>query len=144
MALATLSDKVTTYYPWDYAKAIGEVKKSPVMDRYATSAVVKQGRTTRVTQGEVSAYELDGVGVDYSDTRRPRVFAFDNVIEVIGTPATKPFSLPGDSGSFIFDANSLEPYALLFGGGPDDKGIDRTLAHFMPDVLDHLGVRIVQ
>ena len=38
----------------------------------------------------------------------------------------------------------LRPYALLYGGGPDDQGIDRTLAQFLPEVLDELGVRIVQ
>jgi hypothetical protein len=39
---------------------------------------------------------------------------------------------------------SMHPYAFLYGGGPDDQGIDRTLAHYLPQVLDELGVRLVQ
>lgn len=62
----------------------------------------------------------------------------------MGTPPETPFSLPGDSGSFIIDAQTLEPYALLFAGGPDNNGIDRTIGTFMPDVFNTLGVQLVQ
>ena len=50
-------------------------------------------------------------------------------------PPNRAFSAGGDSGSFIIDRDTLAPYALLYGGGPDSLGIDRTLAQFMPDVL---------
>ena len=73
-----------------------------------------------------------------------RVMTYDDQIEIIGTPPNTPFSQPGDSGSFILEQGSLRPYALLYGGGPDSNGIDRTLAQFMPEVLDSMGVRLVQ
>ena len=70
---------------------------------------------------------------------------FDDQLEFVGHPDPKvPFSQPGDSGSFILDAKTLKPYALLYGGGPDDNGIDRTLGQFMPEVLESLGVWLVQ
>ena len=56
----------------------------------------------------------------------------------------RAFSAGDDSGSFIIDRDTLAPYALLYGGGPDSLGIDRTQAQFMPDVLNVMGVRLVQ
>jgi hypothetical protein len=106
--------------------------------------VTKRGRTTGVTRGTVSAYELDGVSIDYGTAERPAVVTFDDQIEIVGDPATRAFSQPGDSGSFVIDRDTLAPYALLYGGGRDRRGIDRTLAHFMPDVLRALSVRLVQ
>lgn len=40
---------------------IGTMAKAPVADRYGTVDVVKRGRTTGVTRGRVSAFELDDV-----------------------------------------------------------------------------------
>lgn len=144
-ALAELNDdEVDSFYPWRYA-GIGDIKRRPVSDRYATTKVVKRGRTTGVTRGRVSAYELDAVEIDYGTDDAPCIVSFDDQIEVIGDPdPSKPFSQPGDSGSFIIDQASMRPYALLYGGGPDDDGIDRTLGQFMPDVLGSLQVTLVR
>ena len=143
-AIATFSDDVSHFYPWSYA-GIGEIKRSPAANRFATRRVAKRGRTTGLTRGVVSAFDLDGVAIDYSEEEDgSKVVAFDNQLEFVGSPASRPFSQPGDSGSLIIDRDSLRPYALLYGGGPDDQGIDRTLAQFLPEVLDELGVRIVQ
>jgi hypothetical protein len=38
----------------------------------------------------------------------------------------------------------MQVYALLYGGGPDANGIDRTLAHFIPGVFKAMKVRLVQ
>ena len=141
-ALAQFSDQVDFFVPWDYA-GIGQIKKSAVSNRFTVSRVIKRGRTTGVTVGTVSAFELDGVMIDYGEGR-PAVVTFDDQIEIVGDPPTVPFSRPGDSGSFVIDRDTLEPYALLYGGGPDSRGIDRTLAHFMPDVLKTFKVRLVQ
>ncbi len=142
-ALARFSDIVDFFHPWDYA-GIGRIRRAPVSNRYSVSRVVKQGRTTRVTQGRISAYELDGVSVDYGTPTDPAVVTFDDQIEIIGDPPDRAFSAPGDSGSFVIDRGTMAPYALLYGGGPDSQGIDRTLAHFMPDVLRVMKVRLVQ
>ncbi len=143
-ALALLDEEAEHFYPWTYKK-VGEMKRSPVHDRYRVREVVKLGRTTGVTVGTVSAYELDGVALDYAPKQdEERVVVFDNQIEIIGSDPEEPFSQGGDSGSFILDRPSLKPYALLYGGGLDADGIDRTIAHFMGEVLDALDVEIVQ
>lgn len=142
-AIARLGGDCTDFYPWDY-RGIGEMDPRPFTDRYAVETVTKRGLTTDITEGEVSAYELDGVVIDYGTRRRPYLVTFDNQVEFVGTPPTKPFSQPGDSGSFILDLPTLRPYALLYAGGPDADGIDRTIGTFMPDVLDELGVRMIR
>jgi hypothetical protein len=143
-AMAAFSDRVSHFYPWSYA-GIGEIKRLPVDDRFATRNVIKRGRTTGVTRGVVSAFDLDGVAIDYSEAQDgSRTVTFDNQLEFVGAPPTRPFSQPGDSGSLIIDRDSLRPYALLYAGGPDNQGIDRTLAHYLPEVLDELGVSLVQ
>ncbi|HEX9794366.1 MAG TPA: hypothetical protein VGC54_10325 [Planctomycetota bacterium] len=142
-ALATFTDAVDFFQPWTYA-GIGSIQRKPVQDRFSITRVIKRGRTTGVTRGTISAYELDGVMLDYSETQDPALVAYDDQIEIVGDPPNKPFSQGGDSGSFIIDRDGLRVYALLYGGGPDDRGIDRTLAHFMPDVFGKMGVRLVQ
>ena len=125
---------------------MGRIKKVPVTDRFSVSRVIKRGRTTRVTRGTVSAFELDGIQIDYGTPTSPAVVTFDDQIELVGSPMRRdnPFSQGGDSGAFVIDRDSMKPYALLYGGGPDGSGIDRTLAHFMPDVLSKLKVKLVQ
>lgn len=142
-AIATFSDEVDFFEPWDYA-GIGRIKKTPVTDRFGVTRVIKRGRTTGVTRGRVSAFELDGVTINYGSRRNPAVVTYDDQIEVVGDPPATPFSDGGDSGSFIIDRDTMKPYALLYGGGPDDQGIDRTLAHFMPTVLKAMKVKLVQ
>jgi hypothetical protein len=143
-ALATFHEDVADFYPWHYA-GVGDMKPRVVEDRLEVSRVIKRGRTTQVTRGIVSAFELDGVFINYGSRRRERLVYFDDQLEFIHVrPETSNFSDGGDSGSFILDAETLRPYALLYGGGPDAQGIDRTLGHFMPDVLSSLKVRLVK
>jgi len=136
--------EVDYFYPWFY-EGIGAIQTEPVNDRYQVLEVSKKGRTTGVTHGRVSAFELDGIALNYGTARRPKIVTFDDQIEFVGNPDPRiPFSKPGDSGSFILDSRTLRPYALLYGGGPDFNGVDRTLGQFMPDVLNSLGVWLVQ
>jgi len=141
-ALAVFDPAIRWFYPWTY-QGIGEIDPRVIADRFTVRRVTKLGRTTGVTTGTVSAFMLDNVTINYGSDSRPHVIEFDNQIEFIGTPPQTPFSLPGDSGSFIFDADTLRPYALLFAGGAGDDGIDRTIASFMPDVLAQLNVRLI-
>lgn len=143
VALARFSDAVDFFEPWDYS-GIGRIGKQPVSSRFSVTRVIKRGRTTRVTRGTVSAYELDGVAIDYGTPSDPAIVRYDDQIEIIGSPPNRPFSQGGDSGSYIIDRDTMEVYALLYGGGPDSQGIDRTLAHFMPDVLKAMKIRLVQ
>jgi hypothetical protein len=143
-AIARLSDDATEFYP-RWMPGIGEMARVPIADRLSIRCVVKRGRTSGVTRGTISAFDLDGVEIDYSDDEDgSRIVSFDHQLEFVGPRRNAPFSKPGDSGSFILDAETLRPAALLFAGGRDSKGIDRTLGHFMPEVLAEMGARIAQ
>ena len=143
VAIATFSDEIEFFEPWDYA-GIGQIETTHVTSRTSVTHVVKRGRTTGVRHGTVSAFELDGVQINYGTRADPAVVTFDDQIEIIGSPPRKPFSAGGDSGSFIIDCDTMQVYALLYGGGPDANRIDRTLAHFIPDVFKAMRVRLVQ
>lgn len=101
--------------------------------------VAKVGRTTDVTRGRVTAFELDNVVVAY-DIGNLR---FDEQIEIEGA-GTDPFSQGGDSGSVIVNSDK-QPVALLFAGGDqggsNGKGltyanpIDRVFAELEVDLL---------
>ncbi len=142
-ALARFTDAVDFFEPWDYA-GIGTIKKTPVSDRFSVNRVIKKGRTTGVTRGVVTAFELDGIQINYGTPSDPAIITFDDQIEIVGATSTKAFSAGGDSGSFIIDRDTMQVYALLYGGGPDSQGIDRTVAHFIPDVFKQLKVSLVQ
>jgi len=112
-----------------------------VTNRYDVHGVFKIGRTSGLTRGVVSAFELD-VTVNYGTPGRPHWITFDDQIEITSPPTHRGarFSQPGDSGSVIYQDATRRPFALLFGGGPDANGIDRTVAHFLPDVLNAFDV----
>ena len=99
-------------------------------------AVRKVGRTTGKTEGRVTAFELDDVVVQF-DTGLLR---FDNQVEIEGAGDT-PFSLGGDSGSLIVDADRRAVGLLFAGGdhgGTNGKGL--TYANPLRTVLDALEV----
>lgn len=144
-AIAELIDG--RYYRPCHVRGFGDHGSVPVLrsQRRKVMNVVKRGRTTNLTRGTVSAFELDGIVMDFSpDPADPKHVQFNDCIEFVGDPPHRPFSQPGDSGSWIFDADSRRVYALLFGGGVDAFGVDRTLGHFMPDVLKHFAVKIAR
>ncbi|MBL8746937.1 MAG: hypothetical protein JNK58_11345 [Phycisphaerae bacterium] len=143
-AIARLSDDTIEFHP-RWTPGVGRLGRVPLDDRLALRHVVKRGRTTGVTRGAVSAFDLDGVEIDYSPNEDGSlVLTFHHQIEFAGTRRGTPFSKPGDSGAFILDAGSLRPAALLFAGGRGVDGIDRTLGHFMPDVLERMRVRLAR
>jgi hypothetical protein len=101
--------------------------------------VSKLGRTTGLTHGRVTAFELDNVIVGY-DIGNLR---FDGQIEIEGAGAD-PFSDGGDSGSLIVDAER-QGVALLFAGGDQGgtNGRGLTYANPLQEVLDRLAVDLV-
>jgi hypothetical protein len=99
--------------------------------------VAKLGRTTQLTRGKVTAFELDNVVVGY-DLGNLR---FDNQIEIEGA-GTKAFSAGGDSGSIIVIADTREAIGLLFAGGDvgGSNGKGLTYANPLGTVLDKLKI----
>lgn len=96
------------------------------------TVVFKVGRTTGLTRGRVSAFEVDDVGVGFD----MGVIGFDGQIEIEALDGT-PFSLGGDSGSLIVD-ESLRAVGLLFAG----NDVDITYANPIEEVFQALGVRL--
>src|ERR1043166_3706013 len=88
--------------------------------------VAKVGRTSGVTRGLVTAFELDNVVVEYDigDLR------FDNQIEIEGQ-GNDPFSAGGDSGSLIVNEQN-QAIALLFAGGDLGGSNGRGLTYANP------------
>jgi hypothetical protein len=95
--------------------------------------VFKIGRTTGLTRGRVSAFEIDDVWVKYDIG----VIGFDRQIEIAPVDGS-PFSLGGDSGSLIVD-ESLRAVGLLFAG----NDVDVTYANPMQTVLQTFGARLL-
>lgn len=101
--------------------------------------VFKIGRTTGLTWGRITAFELDPIEIDMGSA----VHAFDNQIEIEGTGAL-PFGRPGDSGSLILDPQ-FKAVGLLFAGstsgGNNGKGL--TYANRITDVLSNLNANLL-
>jgi hypothetical protein len=101
--------------------------------------VAKLGRTTGLTRGTVTAFEVDGVVVEYG----LGPLRFDGQFEVQGV-GEAPFARGGDSGSLIVDADR-RAIGLLFAcsevGGTNSQGL--TYANPIRAVLDALAVDLV-
>jgi hypothetical protein len=102
-------------------------------------ALAKVGRTTGLTNGSVSAFEMDNLIVEF-DIGWLR---FDNVIEIEGT-GNSPFSQGGDSGSTILDQDRMVA-AILFAGGDTGGGNGKGLTYGIPiqSVLRALNVELM-
>ena len=102
--------------------------------------VMKVGRTNGVQHGVISAVEIDGLTVDFGNHGLLRWNDQLEVTSLDGSP--EPFSRAGDSGSAILDTAG-RMVALLFAGGRDSTGRDRTFANRANSVLDAAGVELV-
>jgi hypothetical protein len=105
-----------------------------------TEEVAKIGRTTALTQGRVTAIELDDVLVGYGEELG--VLTFDDQIEVEST-GKGPFSRGGDSGSLVYRADGVA-IGLLFAGSETGgtNGTGLTYVNPIDTVLEALGVRL--
>jgi hypothetical protein len=101
--------------------------------------VAKVGRTTGVTRGRVTAFELDDVVVAYDIGNA----SFDDQIEIEGA-GSAPFSDGGDSGSLIVDRGGYA-VAQLFAGSDTGGRNGRGLTYVTPiqAVLEHLKVELI-
>jgi hypothetical protein len=96
--------------------------------------VMKVGRTSALTEGEIMVTELDDIAVDYADIG---TVVFDDQIEIKGLPG-KPFSRDGDSGSLIINAQK-RAIGLLFAGNPfEQDGAGLSFANPLPKVMTAL------
>jgi hypothetical protein len=118
-------------------KGLGKLAGLGVLFVDEGTEVAKLGRTTGLTRGRVTAFELDNVVVGY-DLGNLR---FDNQIEIEGA-GTAAFSAGGDSGSVIVVADTREAFALLFAGGDvgGSNGKGLTYANPLRTVLDKLKI----
>ena len=85
-----------------------------VFDKKKGSVLAKVGRTTGYTEGILTAMSVDDLTVLYHGTGNLR---FDNAIEVTWKDLRHPFAQPGDSGSLIFDPDTMKAVGLHFAGG---------------------------
>ena len=96
--------------------------------------VMKVGRTSAFTEGEIMATELDDIAVDYADVG---TVVFDDQIEIKGLP-DKPFSTGGDSGSLVLN-DQRRAIGLLFAGNPfAEDGSGLSFANSLPKVMTAL------
>ncbi len=119
-------------------KGIGTLAGQRTSDLQVGDVVHKVGRTTGVRHGRVTAFELDGVTVEYDIG----VLSFDNQIEIEGA-GNRSFSDAGDSGSLIVDEQMLAA-ALLFAGGDHggSNGKGLTYANPIAAVVRALNVKL--
>ncbi|HEY5752320.1 MAG TPA: hypothetical protein VIT21_04165 [Chthoniobacterales bacterium] len=135
-AIATVNEGIT----FDRARLRGLGKLAGLSDTFLEEGevVAKIGRTTGLTRGRVTAFELDNVIVRF-DIGNLR---FDNQIEIEGM-GDAPFSDGGDSGSLIIGEDK-RGVALLFAGGDQGgtNGKGLTYANPLRAVLDALKVNL--
>lgn len=134
-ALARLDDpQVDPAYP------VGRLAGAGVVE--GDELVQKVGRTTGVTDGRISAIELDEVLVGYGDPLGD--LRFDNQIEVESTGAG-PFSRGGDSGSLVYRPRDRVAVGLLFAGSETggQNGTGLTYVNPIGEVLAAVGATLL-
>ncbi|MDD9207907.1 hypothetical protein PU560_15735 [Georgenia sp. 10Sc9-8] len=96
--------------------------------------VQKVGRTTGITEGRVTAIELDQVLVGYGTELGE--LRFDDQIEVEST-GPGPFSRGGDSGSLVYRTTDRRAIGLLFAGSESggENGTGLTYLNPVGEVL---------
>jgi hypothetical protein len=117
-------------------KVVKLEKPDPKPDRKLGAARAKRGRTTLFTIGTV--YAVD-VTVPVSGYAGNTTAYFEQAVMIVG--GGEPFSLGGDSGSLVYDPNTMKPTELLFAGGRTPDGIDITLANPIEYVVEQLNLR---
>lgn len=112
---------------------------SRALDVVEDDKVAKVGRTTGLTSGRITAFEVDDVVVAYDIGN----LKFVGQIEIEGT-GRMPFSDGGDSGALILDPDGYAVGQLFAGtetGGKNGQGL--TYASPIQAVLKQLNVKLV-
>lgn len=126
---------------WDVDRMTGLGRLGGLSDRPLEPGlrVAKVGRTTGLTRGRISAFELDDLAIVYDMGN----IIFDDSLE-IETTTSRPFSDGGDSGSLIVDTEKKAVAQLFAGsdiGGRGNMGV--TYATPIRRVLDALKVNLI-
>ena len=98
----------------------------------ANQNVLKVGRTTGYTEGEITAIQIDGLTVRHPSAGN---FVFNNVFEVRPIGPYRRFGDSGDSGALVVlaDGRDLSAIGLHFAGGVAQEGRRRRyLSYFCP------------
>jgi hypothetical protein len=118
---------------------IGNVAGVEQTGLYEQELVSKVGRTTGLSKGQVTAFELD----DFTANFDLGNLKFDNLIEIEGADDA-PFAQGGDSGSLVLN-RAKEAVGLVFAttdiGGQNGKGY--TYANPLAPILDKLQVKLL-
>jgi hypothetical protein len=106
---------------------------------FVGEVVSKLGRTSGLTDGRVTAVDIDNLVIRY-DIGNLR---FDNQIEVEGL-GPSPFSRPGDSGALVYTKAGREAVGLIFAGSGQGGSNGRGLSFANPvrRVLGQLDARL--
>lgn len=133
--------KLATGIEFEAARLRGNGKLAGLGDAFLDegTAVSKIGRTTGLTRGRVTAFEMDNVVVEFGIG----YVRFDDQVEIEGA-GDRPFSDGGDSGSLIVGKDK-RGVALLFAGSDQggENGQGLTYANPLRAVLDALKVDLV-
>ena len=130
-AVATLDD--TTMEERLILTGLGALNGLRMTPLQGGEAVFKIGRTTGLTQGWISAFDVDDIWVRYD----MGLIGFDGQLEIESLDG-KPFSLGGDSGALVVDED-LRAVGLLFAG----NDVDTSYANPIQEVFLGLGVRLL-
>jgi hypothetical protein len=135
-AIAVVDDGIQ----WDASQMKNLGKLQGVADGLPAvgAFVAKIGRTTGLTRGRVTAFDLDNVVIGYGIG----ALRFDDQLEIEGSTAS--FSRGGDSGSLIVDSEQRALALLHAGsdqGGSNGRGL--TYANPIRRVLDELQVTLL-
>lgn len=112
---------------------LGELRGVRTVPLAGNEIVFKIGRTTGLTRGRISAFEVDDIWVRYD----MGAIGFDRQIEIAPMDGV-PFSVGGDSGSLILDED-FHAVGLLFAG----NDVDVTYANPIQTVLQTLGAHLL-
>ncbi len=113
-AIAAMSATMDYEATYDGAELLG-IRDTVDMD----DVVWKVGRTTGLTFGRITGFNMDNVEVDYATPGGTVTCSFNDQIEIKG-PKGQFFSRPGDSGSLII-GDDYYAVGLLFAGS--DAGV---------------------
>ncbi len=134
---------------WDVGTAVlpqtgGWSPSTTFVDAYVGQAVMKCGRTTEVTHGEVTNINANIIVV-YGTPGNYKYAYFVNQIETSTKVSGSHFSQSGDSGSLVVTDTGHDPVGLHFAGGVDpETNIGYSYSTPIQVVLDEFGVGIAQ
>jgi hypothetical protein len=136
-AFARLVDGLA-FDPAELAPGLRLVPGSMAEDEFE---VAKVGRTTGLTRGQITAFELDYMPIRYGNQH---VVRYRKQIEIDSLDSTA-FSRAGDSGSLLFSQPGCRPIGLIYTSSPAGGafGCGLTYAHPIDSVLTALGVTLL-